>query len=301
VGITCATVWEALAMVSAGLGGILVANQVVDHGKLRLLAEASRASGILLALDSTDGTDALTAAVSRAGAEIGVLIEVDIGMGRGGVRTVEDGRALAEYAARLRGIVVRGVMGWEGHVALEADRKVRAAKAHAAIDKLVACADSLREAGIKVDIVSAGGTNTYDLTGADPRVTEIQAGSYALMDTSYASFSPAFQPALSVLGTVLSRHGRRVILDCGSKAMATMIEQPRPRGDDAVVTEVHEEHALLDVTSGSGPRVGDRVELIASYCSGTVALHDAYFVVEDSRVLDIWPITRTSVGLDALT
>jgi D-serine deaminase-like pyridoxal phosphate-dependent protein len=293
LGITCATVGEAAVMLAAGLDGIFIANQVVTPWKLDLLAGLSRGREVMVAVDSVEGAEALSASAVRTGTEIGALIEVDTGMGRGGVRSQAEARIVALHASRLPGVRVRGVAGWEGHVALERDRAARAAAATAAVSTLAACADVLRDEGIEVDIVSAGGTNTYDLTGCDPRVTETEAGSYVLMDTSYALFSPLFKPALSILGTVISRHGHRVILDCGTKSHAVMLEPPRTRDGSATAVEVHEEHALVDIIGDSVPTFGDRVELLVSYCSGTVTLHDAYYVVENDQVVDIWPITRT--------
>jgi D-serine deaminase-like pyridoxal phosphate-dependent protein len=290
LGVTCATVWEAVAMLAAGLDGVLVANQVVTPWKLDLLAGLSRDREVTVALDSREGAEVLSASAVRAGVEMGAVIDVDTGMGRGGVRSRHEARAVALLAARLPGIRVRGVAGWEGHVALQRDRAARATAAAAAVSTLAACADELRDAGIDVDIVSAGGTNTYDLTGCDPRVTETEAGSYVLMDTSYLLFSPAFKPALSILGTVIGRHGRRVILDCGTKSHAVMLEPPRTRDGSAIAVEVHEEHALVDVAGDSLPSIGARVELVVSYCSGTVNLNDAYHVVEHDQVVDIWPI-----------
>jgi D-serine deaminase-like pyridoxal phosphate-dependent protein len=290
VGVTCATVWEAAAMLAAGLDGVFLANQLVTPWKLDLLADLSRGREVMVALDSEDGADALSASAARAGVEMGALIEVDTGMGRGGVRSTTEARDLALHASRLPGVRVRGLAGWEGHVALERDRAVRGAAATVAVDLMSDCADVLRDAGVEVDIVSAGGTNTFDLTGCDPRVTEIEAGSYVLMDTSYALFSPRFTAALSVVGTVTGRHGRRAILDCGTKSHAVMLEPPRSRDGSAVAVEVHEEHALVDVTDGAMPSIGDRMELLVSYCSGTVALNDVYCVVDNDRVVDVWPI-----------
>jgi D-serine deaminase-like pyridoxal phosphate-dependent protein len=292
VGITCATAWEAVNLVDAGVSSVLVANEVVDPRRLAALAEAARVAEVMVAVDSVEGAKALADAGRRAGIVFGALVEVDTGMGRGGVRSAAEAAQVAASARGLDGLAVRGVMTWEGHVALEGDRQVRSARAGAAIDRLVECAEAVSRAGVFVEIVCAGGTNTYDLTGADPRVTDIQAGSYVLMDTSYRSFAPAFRPALSILGQVTSLHGRRAILDCGTKELATLIQQPEPTNGCGVVREVHEEHSLLDLHADSTLALGDRVELLASYCSGTVALHDAYLVVEDGRVVDVWPIAR---------
>ena len=300
VGVTCATVWEAAAILASGLDGVFIANQVVTPWKLDLLADLSRGRELMVALDSAQGANALSASATRAGVELGALIEVDTGMGRGGVRSRAEARELALHASRLPGIHVRGLSGWEGHVALERDRAARGAAAAVAVTTLAACADELRDAGIDVDIVSAGGTNTYDLTGCDPRVTETEAGSYVLMDTSYVLFSPLFKPALSVIGTVTGRHGQRAILDCGTKSHAVMLEPPRTRDRSGTAVEVHEEHALVDFEGNRMPSIGDHVELIVSYCSGTVALNEAYHVVEDDHVVDIWPIVGSGVASGSL-
>ena len=290
IGLTCATVSEAIVMSGAGLDGLLIANEILSDWKLDLLAAISKAGELFVAIDSPEGADALSSAAIRAKTELGAVIDVDLGMGRGGVRAADEARSLARYASSLVGVRVRGVIGWEGHVALEQDRTRRAAAASSAVSTLASCADALHDVGIDVDIVSAGGTNTYDITGRDPRVTEIEAGSYVLMDTSYQLFSPQFKPALTVLGTVTGRHDHRIILDCGSKTHAVLVEPPRSSNGSAIAVEVHEEHALVDVSSGKVPSIGDKVELLVSYCSGTVALNEVYHVVEGDRVVDIWPI-----------
>ena len=116
VGVTCATVAEALSMANAGLEDILIANEVLDPGKLRVLAEAARLCRITVAVDSAAGAEALSAAAIHAGVDIGAVVEVDTGMGRGGVRTAEEATQVGVHAAGLAGITVRGVTGWEGHV-----------------------------------------------------------------------------------------------------------------------------------------------------------------------------------------
>jgi D-serine deaminase-like pyridoxal phosphate-dependent protein len=163
--------------------------------------------------------------------------------------------------------------------------------------RLAGFATALRDAGHAIEIVSAGGTNTHDLTGPNPVVTELQAGTYALMDTAYHPYAPRFEPALGVLGTVVSRHGDRVVLDCGTKVVGTMdIAAMRVRRPGLALRELHEEHALLDVVEGAGPRRGDRVEVIAPYSGATANLNDAYHVVRDGRVVDTWPIVARGAG-----
>jgi 3-hydroxy-D-aspartate aldolase len=191
---------------------------------------------------------------------------------------------------------LRGAMGYEGWVVMEPNREIRAAKAAQAIGRLAAGVERLERAGFPVGIVSAGGTNTHDMTGIHPRVTELQAGSYALMDACYAPLSPKFQPALSIMATVMSRHGTEAVLDCGTKVVAIDLAPPLPKDSSIKVREVHEEHTLVDIAADHRLRFGDIVELTVGYCGGTVNLHDVYHVVERDRVVDIWPILARGDG-----
>jgi D-serine deaminase-like pyridoxal phosphate-dependent protein len=296
IGLTTATVWEGAAMAHAGFDNILIANEVAGEEKLALLAATARERTILLGVDDPEGAKALSAAAQRAGSQIGVLVDIDIGLRRGGVRSDEDALRVAQTVTSLPGLVLRGAMGYEGWVVMEPDREVRARKAAEAIGRLVASVERLEQAGFPIEIVSAGGTNTHDMTGAHPGVTELQAGSYALMDAAYAPLSPRFHPALTILATVMSRHGTTAVLDCGTKVVAIDLAPPLPMDSSIKVREVHEEHTLLDITADHPLRFGDRVELTVGYCGGTVNLHDVYHVVEGGRVVDIWPILARGDG-----
>src|SRR5262245_15826386 len=123
IGITTATVWEAAAMAREGVPDLLIANEVVGEEKHRVLAETASTARVTVAVDDAGKSEALSAAARRAGSEIGVLIDIDVGRGRCGVRTEEDARALAERVSGLSGLRLRGVMGYEGHCVLERDRR----------------------------------------------------------------------------------------------------------------------------------------------------------------------------------
>ena len=296
VGLTTATVWEALVMARAGLDNILIANELMGEEKLRLLAEAARETHFIVAVDSRVGAEALSNAALAAGARMGVLLDFDVGLRRGGVRTQAEACALASELVRLPGIVFRGVMGYEGHVVEEPIRDVRARLAAEAMERLIACVDLLESAGFKIEIVSAGGTNTYDMTGANPRVTELQAGSYVFMDTTYGAITPAFKPALSILGTVISRNETTALLDCGTKVLAMDLGKPALVKPGAKIRAVHEEHTLLDVEDNNLLPLGEPVEMIVGYCGGTVNANDVYYVVEGDEVVDVWPILARGPG-----
>ncbi len=294
IGITCATVWEAGALVSAGVDEILIANEVAGPAKMSVLGELAREARITVAVDDADNAAALAALASAHGAELGVIVEVDVGLHRGGVRPVEEALRLARHVDSLTGVRLRGVMGYEGHVVTEPDALVRRRRAAFAMDELAAFVDALRDDGHTVEIVSAGGTNTYDMTGADPRITELQAGTYVVMDAAYGPLAPAFHPALTIMATVVSRHNTTAVLDCGTKSLAVDAAPPTP--PTGTVREVHEEHTLLDVEDGAPPALGDVLELIVGYCGGTINLHDVYFVASGEEIVDIWQIHARGPG-----
>jgi D-serine deaminase-like pyridoxal phosphate-dependent protein len=303
IGVATATAWEAVAMIEAGIEDVLVANQVVGPARMKTLTEAARRARVTVAVDGIPNLDQLAAAASAAGSTIGVLVEVDIGMNRGGIRAKEEALELARHAAGLPAIAWRGAMGYEGHCMLEPDRERRIARQAQAMSGLFEVIDYLAGHGIGCDIVSAGGTGTADLIAAHPRVTELQAGSYVFMDAFHQSLIPDFDVALTVLATVIGRHGNRVILDAGRKAIGIDLMPPSVVGIEATIAFVNEEHTGIDVPDGSPLAYGDTVELQAGYGPTTVNLYGRYHVIEAGLVTDIWPVTarygtESAVGTD---
>jgi D-serine deaminase-like pyridoxal phosphate-dependent protein len=284
-------------MSRSGVQDVLVANQVGGRQKIRALAEAAKQGHFTVAIDNARNAHDLSEATQAADSTMDFLIEVDVGMGRGGVRSAEEAVALAQAAAKLPGLRLRGVQGYEGHCMLEPDRAVRIQKAVAAMDYLGTVIDRLAAMGFVCEVVSAGGTGTYDITGDHPRVTEIQAGSYVFMDNFHGNLVPGFSRALTVLGTVVIQHGETLVLDSGRKAVGidfvlpTMVDYPYYQA-----RYFAEEHALFDVDERCPLKLGDTVELIPGYAPTTVNLYDAYHVVEKDMVVDIWPIFPRGPG-----
>jgi len=297
IGVCTATVWEAMVMSSSGIEDVMIANEVGGKEKIAALARAAKDGHLTVAVDDPRNAEDLSNAVQAAGSKLDVVIEVDVGMGRGGVRSAEEAVTLAERVAKLPGLRLRGVQGYEGHCMLEPDRAVRIQKARAAMDYLVGVVDHLSAAGFNCKVVSAGGTGTYDITGNNPRVTEIQAGSYTFMDNFHGNLVPGFGRALTVLGTVVIQHGNTIVLDSGRKSVGidfvlpTMVDYPFYQA-----RYFAEEHALFDVDGRCRLKLGDTVELIPGYAPTTVNLYDAYHVVEKDVVVDIWPIVPRGPG-----
>lgn len=302
IGVATATVSEALAMAAVGIRDVLIANQVVGRDKVNAVASAAARAQLTVVVDDATNAEQLGAAARAHGSEIGVLVEIDVGMGRGGARSLGDALALARLVSGLTGLKFRGVQGYEGHCMLEPDRTRRVEKARAAMDHLASGVDLMKSDGIHCEIVSAGGTGTYDITGADPRVTEIQAGSYVLMDAFHAGLVEGFASALTVLATVVSRHQNTVVLDAGRKAVGVDFAPPQIVGYQYHPRYVAEEHALFDVDSDCPLRIGDTVELIPGYGPTTVNLYEAYHVMRDGVITDLWPIVgRGSLSLYDVT
>lgn len=297
IGMTTATVWEALIMAGGGIDDILVANAVVGPEKIRTIAELAREAHVIVAIDDARNAEDLSSAALVAGSRLGVLIDLDVGMERCGVRSKEEALRLAEHISKLRGLRLEGMMGYEGHCMLEPDPDLRVRKAHAAMGKLMEAVDFLAQHGFESNIISGGGTGTYNITGAHPRLTELQAGSYVVMDAFHAQLIPGFPVALTVLGTVISRHGNRVILDSGRKVVGSELGLPRLKDVPSTTAGIAEEHLLVDVDADSSLKVGDRVEIVSGYGPTTVNLHDVYYVVERDIVTDVWPVRARAAGL----
>ncbi len=264
---TCATVREIEGMAAAGLGeDLLLANEVVDARRLGAVR-----GRVTAAVDSE-----ATIAAAAAGGVREVLVDVNVGLPRCGCSPEEAGR-LAERARRA-GLTVRGVMGYEGHVVGLEDRALRARM----------CAESMalllrahRDVG--GEIISAGGTGTYD---CNPWATEIQAGSYALMDTAYAKLDLPFRLALSVLATVISVAPTYAVADCGLKALGMDHGNPSVQGGQTLFCS--DEHITF---VPDGPmRVGDRIRVWPAHVDPTVAYHERMHVVDGERVLEVWPV-----------
>ena len=297
IGVCTATVWEAIEMRQSGIADVLIANQVGGREKIRALAEAARRGGLTVAVDDASNAQDLSSAAVAAGSTLDVLIEIDLGMGRGGVRSPQEAVELAETLARLPALRFRGVQGYEGHCMLEPDRAVRIAKCHAALDYIGSVVTQLKEAGFPCEVVSAGGTGTYDITGNDSRVTEIQAGSYVFMDNFHGNLVPGFSRSLTVLGTVVIHHGETIVLDSGRKSIG--IDFVLPSLVDYPFYKARffaEEHALFDVDERCPLKLGDATELTPGYAPTTVNLYDAYHVVENGVVVDIWPVYPRGPG-----
>jgi D-serine deaminase-like pyridoxal phosphate-dependent protein len=264
---TCATIGEMEGMARAGLGDdLLLANEVLDARRLGAID-----GRVTAAVDSEE-----TIAAAAAGGVREVLIDVNVGLPRCGCAPGEAGR-LADLA-RSRGLEVRGVMGYEGHAMMIEERAQRQAVVADSMDRLLAA-----HAGVGGEVISAGGTGSFDCNAA---ATEIQAGSYALMDTAYAKLALPFRPALFVLATVISVSEDFAVADCGLKALG--MDHGNPAIHGARVWFCSDEHVTF--APDGVVRVGDRVRVWPAHVDPTVAYHERLHVAVGEEVLDTWAV-----------
>lgn len=288
VGLTCATVGEAEAMVEAGFDDVFVANEVVDPAKIARLVDLAHRAEIRAAADDAEPVAALSRAAAAAGVTIGVLIDVDINLHRCGVGSPAEAIALARAIERLPGLRLVGIMGYEGRMRLsDPDRSAEIATGYAALAETTA---ALRDAGFPVEVVSAAGTSTLREALADPTITEIQAGVYALMEPELLVMDLPFRCAVTLRGTVISRHPGRIVLDVGRRVVGMEYGPPVPVGFSARQIVMGDEHATITMDDPL-PALGSALDLIPGQVRTTFNLHDHVWVSRAGRLIDQWPIT----------
>lgn len=276
-GFTCATVREVEGMAAAGLGDdLLLANEVLDTRRLGALD-----ARVTVAIDSAP---TLRAAVDGGVRE--VLVDVNVGLPRCGIAPDRAGRLADD--ARAAGLTVRGVMGYEGHLMMLPDIAERARLTQECMERLLAA-----HADVGGEIVSGGGTGTYAM---NTWVTELQAGSYALMDTAYTAAGLPFRQALTVLATVVSATPAAgempafAVADVGLKSLG--MDHGNPTVVGGHVWFCSDEHTTF------GPErpvaVGDRVTVLPAHVDPTIALHERMHLVRgtapDDEVIDTWAV-----------
>lgn len=291
IGITVAKLGEAEVLADAGLGPILMANQVVGRVKIdRLMALLARGADVTVAIESEFNIRELAEGMKRSGQKAAAIIEIDGGMHRCGTTEPAETIALAR-AMQDAGITYRGIMGYEGHAVLLPDEAERKEKAGASLGIVIQHAEALAEAGLAPELVSVGGTGSYETAGAWPGVTEIQAGSYVFMDGRYQTVMPGkFDCALTLLATVISVHEGYAVCDAGMKSLTNEFGAPMSKDGRVKVARLSEEHAHLTGEGVAGLKPGDLLEIIPSHGDTTLNLHDVYHVHRGGEFVEDWPI-----------
>jgi len=292
-GICCQKLGEAEVMADHGIRDILITSEVVDPEKIQRLVRLARSHDVKVVVDNLKVAKATSEAARREGVRQGVIVEIDVRRKRCGVMPGEPTVAFVKKIMEFEGLDFRGLMGYEGPFFDIPDFEKRKAAAHEVLHSLKETVDMVESEGIVVQDVSAGSTSTHGVAGEYPKVTEIQAGSYVFMDSTYKKLRGLdFECALTVLATVISRPiPERVVVNTGWKAITQEFGMPSVKdNEDAKVYHMSEEHGIIRVDPTSKIDVGDKLELIPSHCCTTVNLHDQYYGVRKDKVEVIWPV-----------
>ena len=294
IGVTCAKVGEAEVMVAAGIGDILIANEVIGEPKLRRLVNLLPHADVAVCVDSETGISQLEAAAAAKSVRPRVLVEVDTGMQRCGVAPGEPALALARRVHESPHLRFAGLMAWEGHTVAMPDADAKRNEVVLAIGRLTATADLCREAGLAVEIVSCGGTGDYTISAFRPGITEVQAGGGIWCDIHYREHMGVdHEFAMRVLTTVVSRPTpTRVVVDAGFKTMSAQPARPEAVSLSGVASlQLSAEHGRIELEQPNERLgVGDKLEFIVGYTDSTVVLHDTLYGIRDGRVEVAWPI-----------
>ncbi|MFP5460634.1 MAG: DSD1 family PLP-dependent enzyme [Gammaproteobacteria bacterium] len=297
VGLCCQKVGEAEVFVRAGIRDVLVSNVIVGESKARRLAELARGARIGVCVDSPLQVEQLGAAAREARAPLELLIEIDTGMMRCGVREPAEALELARaIEAHRPWLSLRGLQAYQGRAQHLRSPEERADAIAKAADRVALFRGALEVEGHRCAEVTGGGTGTYPLELASGAWTEVQPGSYVLMDADYAANAsapgaPALRQALEVLCTVITARASHAVLDGGLKAFAVDSGLPVLPGSGWRVRGLSDEHAVIVPGEGARPlAVGEKLRAVPGHCDPTVNLHDWIVAHRGGRVEQAWPI-----------
>lgn len=291
-GITCAKISEAEVMANSGIDDILVANEIVGPDKLMRLANLAKRCRIAVLVDDLANANQISKIASEVGSKIGVLVELNLGtdlqgiLDRCGVVPGQPAVQLAHEIAKLGNIEFRGLMGYEGSLRKFTDFESKKTAVRNALGRLVETKDLVQDTGLNVDEVSCGGTWSYNIASEIHGVTEIQAGSYVFMDTTYQKQGIDFDFALTVLTRAVSKpRPEKIIVDAGLKTISADNGLPTVKGRPEVeCTGLNAEHGHFRLGGQSRVSVGQRIELLPTHVDTTVCLHDNYVIVRRGEV-----------------
>jgi D-serine deaminase-like pyridoxal phosphate-dependent protein len=314
IGICCQKLSEAEKFFEAGILDIVISNQIVGEFKVdrlvRLGIAIKKSGGKLgVCVDHALGLQQLASALSAANASddtICVWVELDVGQGRCGVQSAAEALALVEKIIHCKGMRFAGLQAYHGKLQHQRSVEQRQATANEMFIKVKGVVEALETKAshwrLSLPIaVAGGGTGSYKLEAASNLYSEIQAGSYALMDADYQrNDMPAderFENALTVLCTVMSERAGQIVVDGGLKAFAVDSGLPVALMPGLSVKGISDEHTVIEVSDLSlQPLIGKKIELIPGHCDPTVNLHHEFNVVQRGQVVAKWPITAKGAG-----
>ncbi len=289
-GVCAAKVSEAEVMVHGGIASVFITSEIVEPMKIDRLCALANQAEMMVACDQAANAQDLSKAAQARGVELGVVIEIETGLRRCGVREIDAGVTLAKEIDSLPGLRFRGVMSHQVIPEMP-DREDRAVEANRAIKAVIDLKDAIEGAGIMMDIVSTGETWSYDVAAEIPGVTEIQGGSYLMMETHY-SYMTEFHYAGMILTTIISTPRPGIAIgDAGIRAVSSISGLPTVSGRDGVTVEsMDSDHTVFKIEPGNSLNVGDQVLLIPAQQDAMVSRWDRFVGLRDGKVEVVWDI-----------
>ena len=299
IGMTCAKLSEAEDLVFSGVDDVLIANQVVEPAKIARLAQLAGLCRLTVCVDDAENAKALSRAAVNAGVALHCLVEYDIGMNRCGLRTPEAYLDVASVVAGLPNLRYDGIQAYAGYASHMVSTEARAAATRENERRVAALAARLRSHGIAVPTVSGGSTGTSAIKAVGGVYTELQAGSYLFMDSTYDQLDVPFRQSLFVLATVVSRHDDAVILDVGVKGLGADQNDPvvlDRRGRRVPGRCVLNEEHLKLYDSGWDAAVGEKALIIPGHCCSTVNLYDRIYFFRGDSIAERMDVTARGMS-----
>ncbi|UCH02120.1 MAG: alanine racemase [Candidatus Bathyarchaeota archaeon] len=304
IGLMTQKVGEAEALLNSGIlyheKNLLISQEFADPSKIEKVVGMNVAMGegkVVTAIENMAQALLLSKVATRWRTKQHVVIEMS--HGRCGTAPGKPTVDLAKKLVSLKGLKFRGIYGYENPVVKEIALQRN--------NRTVETANMIRNVGIEVEIVSAGSTGTYEVTGTYPGITEIEPGSFVFgvgsEGTGYGFKtvnSVYFKSSLSVLTQIIGcNFSDRVITDAGLKVMSSGFGAPLVRVHDEIMScegvALSEEHGTIRFQEGSEERKrlkwGQKIEFIPSHCCTCINQHDNIFVIKDKRLAAVWPIT----------
>ncbi len=299
VGVCAAKVSEAVVLINAGIGPVLITSAVTTPEKARVIAELARRGQLSVVVDSELSLRVLAEAMS-IDAELGVLVDVDVDMGRTGAREVVQIQRLAEHISKHSSLRFEGIQHYAGHLMHIEGFALRRDRSLAVWQKIAEIVADLTAAGFAPRVVTGAGTGTYNIDCDVPEITDLQVGSYIFMDQEYrliggehGALFDDFEVALSVATTTISQPlAGAITVDAGYKAFASDSVNPEPMSlTGARFRFGGDEHGIVILPEGNPqPSLGEALRFITPHCDPTVNLYDYYWVHRDGEAHSMWPI-----------
>ena len=297
IGICVAKISEAQVMVQAGARGILITSPIVADNKIKQLIDLiKQAPDTMLVIDNLENAAKLNQVCQEHKLSLNVLLDIDAGIGRTGVH-LNQAVDYAHKISQFSNLIFKGIQCYAGHLQHISDLAQRRTLSHQILNAACEIKIQLLAQGIDCQIQTGSGTGTFSLDAELATVSEIQPGSYCVMDQEYSKIEykeQKFSPAMTMLATVISdNHPSHVTVDAGTKALYKVATKPR------IISHEHlnydwdgfgDEHGKVTATSGDLPALGEVLELVVAHCDPTINLFDHFYIIEDDHVVDIWAI-----------